>query len=200
MLTPESLESNCKGHNPLDWGFPHIIGKILEFRCLKWARMTHMDIWNTSYAQKKGWESNWQIDSRPLKVKNQPNFLACRCCATYRWKPLDEGYNFFSNLIPIRGLHTKLWPHKVMEFWEFWNSHLGVPGQDAIWMWALWRGTKYNIRGKVVASPKSPWWVLGVQVCSWFVLTPKVLQRGINQLVIWFCACPCEWINAYHSS
>jgi len=25
-------------------------------------------------------------------------------------------------------------------------------------MWALWRGAKYTIRGKVVASPKSgPW-------------------------------------------
>jgi len=35
---------------------------------------------------------------------------------------------------------------------------LGVPGQNAIWMWALWRGIEYTIRGKVVASPKSrPW-------------------------------------------
>jgi hypothetical protein len=26
----------------------------------------------------------------------------------------------------------------------------------AIWMWPLWRGTKYTIRGKVVAFPPSP--------------------------------------------
>jgi len=32
---------------------------------------------------------------------------------------------------------------------------LGVLGQNAIWMWASWSGTKYTIRGKVVASPKS---------------------------------------------
>jgi hypothetical protein len=38
--------------------------------------------------------------------------------------------------------------------WEFRDSLLGVPGQKAIWMWPLWRGTKYTIRGKVVASPK----------------------------------------------
>jgi hypothetical protein len=32
-------------------------------------------------------------------------------------------------------------------------------------MWASWRGAKYIIRGKVVASPKSgPWWVLCVRV------------------------------------
>jgi hypothetical protein len=44
------------------------------------------------------------------------------------------------------------------ELWEFWDSHLGVLGQNAIWMWASWEGTEYIIRGKVVASPKSgPW-------------------------------------------
>jgi hypothetical protein len=33
---------------------------------------------------------------------------------TYHWKALDEGYNFALDLIPIGGLHTKLWPQKVM--------------------------------------------------------------------------------------
>jgi hypothetical protein len=40
------------------------------------------------------------------------------------------------------------------QLWEFQDSHLGIPGQNAIWMWASWRGTKYTIRGKVMASPK----------------------------------------------
>jgi hypothetical protein len=35
--------------------------------------------------------------------------------AIYRWKALDEGYNFVSDLISIRGLHTKLWVSKVVE-------------------------------------------------------------------------------------
>jgi hypothetical protein len=30
----------------------------------------------------------------------------------------------------------------------------GLLGQNAIRMWALWRGKKYIIRGKVMASPK----------------------------------------------
>jgi hypothetical protein len=77
------------------------------------------------------------------------------------------------------------------QLWEFWDSHLGVPRQNVIWMWALWRGTKYTIRGKVVVSPKSGlWWVLWVQVCMWFVLIPKVFQLCINQLVVWFCPSP----------
>jgi hypothetical protein len=129
--------------------------------------MAHLDIWNTSYGQKKGRESNCQIDSWPLKVGNRPNFLVCMWRAICHWKSLDKGYNFTSNLILIEGFHTKLWPYKVA----------GVPRQNVIWMWASWRGTKYIMRGKVVASPKSgPWWVLWVQVCPWLVLTPKMLQ------------------------
>jgi len=33
----------------------------LKLRCLKQARMTHLDIWNTSYGQKKGQEFAWPI-------------------------------------------------------------------------------------------------------------------------------------------
>jgi hypothetical protein len=56
---PECLESNCKGQNPMDWEVLYIIWKILKLKCLKWACMTHLDIWNISYGQKKGRESNW---------------------------------------------------------------------------------------------------------------------------------------------
>jgi hypothetical protein len=49
--------------------------------------------------------------------------------------------------------------------------------------------------GKVVASAESrPWWVLWVQSRPWLILTPKVLQQCINQLVGWFCVGSCEWI------
>jgi hypothetical protein len=47
------------GQNSLHWGVPYIIEKFLECKFLKWPHMTHLDIWNTSYGQKKGWESNW---------------------------------------------------------------------------------------------------------------------------------------------
>jgi hypothetical protein len=56
--------------------------------------------------------------------------------------------------------------------------------------------TKYTIRGKVVASPKSrPWWVLWVRFCLWLVLAPKVFQLCTNQLVIWFVqVCMSGWL------
>jgi hypothetical protein len=39
-------------------GIFYIIEKLLERRCLKWAHTAHLDIWNTSYGQKKSQESN----------------------------------------------------------------------------------------------------------------------------------------------
>jgi hypothetical protein len=96
--TPKSLEGNYRGQNPLDGIVICIIKKLLKLRCLKWAHMTHLNIWITSYGQKKRRESNWQFDFRPLKVENQREFLVCKWCVTYRWKALNEGYNFVSNL------------------------------------------------------------------------------------------------------
>jgi len=192
--TPKCSKSDHKGQNPMNWRVLYTIEKILECRCLKWAFMTHLDIWNTNYGQKKGWESNWQFDSQPLKVKNWPDFLAFRWGETYRWKALDEGYNFALDLISIGGLHAKLWGLKVVGVLTLAIS--GVLGQNAIWMWASWRGTEYTTRGKVVASPKSgPWWVLWVRICSWFILAPKVLQLCVNHLVFGFGAGMCEWIS-----
>jgi hypothetical protein len=54
-------------------------------------------------------------DSQSLKVRNHPDFLVCKWVATYRWKDLDEGYNFSSNLTSIGGIHTKLWASKIVE-------------------------------------------------------------------------------------
>jgi hypothetical protein len=82
--TPELSKSNYRGQNTLHWRVLYIIEKLLKCKCLKWARMTHLDICNTSYGKKKGWESNWQFDSWPRKVKNRPDFRACRWCATHR--------------------------------------------------------------------------------------------------------------------
>jgi len=183
------LKSDCRGQNPLDYGVYYIIEKILERRCLKWARMTHLDTSNTNYGQKKGRESNWQFDSWPLKVENCLDFFVCRWLATYHCKALNEGYNFYLNIISIGGLSTKLWASKVtgVPTLGIWDSHLGVPKQNDIWVLVPWPGTKHTIRGKVVASFKfGLWWVLWIHVCPWHVCAPKMLQLCTNQLVVWF--------------
>jgi len=66
-----------------------------------------------SYEQKKGRESNWQFDFRPLKIGNRPLPDVCRRSETWYWKALEESYNFGSDLIPIGGLSQEIWVPKV---------------------------------------------------------------------------------------
>jgi hypothetical protein len=61
--TPEFSKCDYRGQNSLLQKVLYIIRNILKLKCLKWAHITHLDTWNTSYGQKKGWESNWQFDS-----------------------------------------------------------------------------------------------------------------------------------------
>ncbi len=101
--TPKCLEFDRRGQNTSDWGVLGVIGKVLKCRCPKWPRIGHLDIYSPSYGQKKGRESNWQFDSRPQKVENQPLPNVCRGSVMGRWKPLEESYNFGLNLTPIGG-------------------------------------------------------------------------------------------------
>jgi hypothetical protein len=111
--TLETSEFDCRGQNTLHWNILHIIGKLSKCRCRKWARMSHLDICSTSYGKKNGRESNWQFDSRPLKVRNRLDPGACRWSATCRWKALNESYKFAWDLIPIGGVSKELCPCKV---------------------------------------------------------------------------------------
>jgi hypothetical protein len=85
-----------------------------------------------------------QFDSQPLKVKNCPYFLACRCCATYRWKALNKGYNFALDFTSIRSLHTKLWAPKVV----------GVPTLGILGLPLGSPGTKWHLDIGLVAKHK----------------------------------------------
>jgi hypothetical protein len=106
--TPAISEFDCKGQNTSKRGVLYTVGKFLKCKCPKWPRMSHLDIYSTSYGQKKSWESNWQFDSRPLKVRNRPDPDVCRWSTTYRWKDLKESYKFASNLASIGARSEKL--------------------------------------------------------------------------------------------
>jgi hypothetical protein len=100
--TPKCLEFDSRSQNTLHWGVLGVIEKVLKRKYRKWTRIGHLDICSPSYGQKKGRESNWQFDSRPLKVGNRPLLDLRIESATWRWKDFDEGYNFGSNLVAIR--------------------------------------------------------------------------------------------------
>jgi hypothetical protein len=167
--TPENSELDCRGQNTLHWSVLGIIGKVLKSRCPKWPRMIHLDICSPSYGQKKGRESNWQFDSRPLKVKNWPDPDVHWGSATWRWKTLEETYQIGSNLVPIRGRGEKLWWRKVpgvqtgtvsgLHFGSHGtNNHLGVGATEQRREYYMGEGGGLPRARAVVSqvSPRSP--------------------------------------------
>jgi hypothetical protein len=134
--TPECSELDKKAQNTSHWGVLGFIENFLKRRYRKWPRIGHLDIRSPSYGQKKGRESNWQFDSRPLKVWNRPLPEIIFERATWRWKDLDEGYNFGLNLVAIGLCSRELWPSKVMgvQPGQFRDSTSGVPRICVIWM------------------------------------------------------------------
>ncbi len=128
--TPENSELDWRGQNTSHWGVLNIIGKVSKCRCLKWPRMSHLNICSPSYGQKKGREWNWQFDSRPLKVGNRPNPDVRWESATWRWKVLEESYKIGLGLVPIGGRGEKLWWPKVsrVQTGTVSRLHFGRPG------------------------------------------------------------------------
>jgi hypothetical protein len=112
--TPECLELDNKAQNTSHWGVLGVIGKVLKCRYRKWPRIGHLITCSPSYGQKKSRESNWQFDSRPLKVRNRPVPDIRFESATRLWKDLDEGYKFGSDLVAIRLRSRELWAPKVL--------------------------------------------------------------------------------------
>ncbi len=111
--TPETSEFDCRGQTHRIEAFFISLESYQSVDVEKWACMSHLDICSTSYDKKKGWESNWQFDSRPLKVGNRLDLNMCKWSVTHCWKVLNKGYNFALDLIAIKGLHKKLCALKV---------------------------------------------------------------------------------------
>jgi hypothetical protein len=95
-----------------------------------------LDICSPSYGQKKGRESNWQFDSRPLKVGNRPLPDVCSGSATRRWKATTLVQTSSRSELGARSYGSpKSWESKPGQFrdnfgtppWESWEkSHLDV--------------------------------------------------------------------------
>jgi hypothetical protein len=113
------------------------------------------------------------------KVRNQPDFLACRWHNTYHWKALDKGYNFSLDLISIEGLQIKLWAPKVARVPNGspkTKSHLDVAPVEKCRIYYKRESDGFP-QVRAVVSLMSP-------SCPWLVLAPKVLQICLNHLVL----------------
>jgi hypothetical protein len=134
-------------------------------------------------AKKKSRESNWQFDSQPLKVRNQPDPGVCRGSATHHWKALKESYKFDLDLVLIGGLSKELWPCEVPEvqsetiLGQFRDSALGVLGRkpfgcgcDGIMQRILYGGRWWLPPSLGVLSQVSP-------CCPWLVPTLRMFLK-----------------------
>ncbi len=189
--TPKFLGFDNKAQNTSHWGVIGVIGKVLKRRYRKWPRIGHLNICRPSYGQKKGRESNWQFDSRPLKVKNRPLLDLRTESATWRWKDLDEGYKFGSDLVAIRPGSWELWAPKVPGLHPGQvRDNFGTP------TWESWEKEPFgcsprNVVQRILYGGR--WWLprsrgRGVSCgakCPWFVPTPKGVPQ-CKLTTLWF--------------
>ncbi len=134
--TPECSELDSKAQNTSHWGVLGVIGKVLERRYRKWPRIGHLNICSPSYGQKKGRESNWQFDSRPLKVGNRPLVNLRIESAIRRCKDLAKGYKFGLDNVAIRLCSRELWVPKVtgLHPGQF-RDNFGTPTRESRESW-----------------------------------------------------------------
>jgi len=145
------------------------------------------------HLKQKLWPKKRPTIKLPLKVRNRPDFLACRLHTLYCWKALNEGYNFAFDLISIGVLHTKLWGSKVTRVptlaisrFPFGSlgtkSHLDVGLVERHRVYYKGEGGGFpQVRAVMsLVSLVSP-------SCPWFVLAPKVLQLCTNHLMLVLC-------------
>jgi len=193
--TPECSELDMKAQNTSHWGVLGVIGKVFKRKYRKWPRIGHLNICRSSYGQKKGRESNWQFNSRPLKVGNRPLPDLRIESAIRRWKDLEKGYKFGSDLVAIRLRSRELWAPKVPGLhWDNFGTisglQLGSPGKNSHLdvVPEMWCREYYMEEGG--GSP--PVRAVVCLKCPWFVPTPKgVPECELTTWVVCFDANSC---------
>jgi hypothetical protein len=127
------------------------------------------------------------------KVGNWPDLLVCRWCATYIEKFSTKATTLLQITFWSEVCSKSYGAPKSQEsqLGRFWDSHLRVSGQKAIWMSAPCR-IYYKREG---GGFPQVWVVVGLMCpcCSWLVLAPKVLQLCTNHLV--WVLCRHVWVN-----
>ncbi len=161
--TPEISESNFKGQISMACGVLYITGKLLERRCLKWCRIAHLDIWNTSYGQKKSGIDLFSMFDLKVRhgVRNSRQELQL-CFRPCHDQTLQSGdICVQSPKTPtgtILGLHFRS-PGK--------KSHLDAASTESCRIYYKGEGGGFPQVWAVVS--------LVCPCCSWFVLAPRVL-------------------------
>jgi hypothetical protein len=113
-------------------GILYIIKKLLERRCLKWAPIAHLIIWNTSYGQKKGSHTASLIPDQK-KSRIDSIYLAAEDTRHTIGKLLTRATNFLQATSWSEVCSQSYGAPKSREnhLAQFQDSHSGVPREKS---------------------------------------------------------------------
>ncbi len=136
------------------------------------------------------------------KSRESPQFPCVKVACNIPLENLDEGYNFFSNLILIGGFRTRLWGPKIAEVLTLTISGLPLGSsrtKNHLDVGLVERHIVYY-KGEGGGFPQVQAVVNLVSPnCLWFVLASKVFQLCTNHLVLVLYRS--VWIvDVFHSS
>ncbi len=147
---------------------------------------------------KEGLGSNWQFDSRPLKIGNRPLPEVWIGHAIRRWKDLDEGYNFVETLLRSNFAvgsygRSKFRESRRDDFGTTSGLHFGSPGNLCHLgvVPTTWRRVYYREYGGGILPSQGcgdSKWVRVPVACP----NTKRVQMDSNQLVLVCDAGSCD--------
>jgi hypothetical protein len=125
------------------------------------------------------------------KIQESPQFPCVQVACNIFMESSQRGLQFcFRPHLNRRSTHKVMGPQNdsILNFGNFETPTLESRDKNDIWVLVPWPGTKYIIRGKVVASPKfGSWWVLWIHGCMWFIREPKCSNYTLTNLLLRLC-------------
>jgi len=128
--TSKISESDFRGQNSTACDLLYIIGNLLERRCLKWACIIHLDIWNTSYGQKKARSHTANLTPHQKTSRIDPIYLVLDNVRHTIGK-LSTRATFLLQTAPRSEVCSQNYgasKSRKSRLVRFWDSHSGVPG------------------------------------------------------------------------
>jgi len=158
--TSKISKSNLRGQNSITCSIIYIIGKLLERRCLNGLTLL---IWTSEtqvIAKRRAGSQTTSLTPDQNKSGIDPIYLA-----TENLRHTIGNLSMRATTLLQTALRSEVYlqNYGAPKLRESRWRNFGTPTRKSqerktIWMWASWRGPKYTIKGKVVASPKSGLW------------------------------------------
>jgi len=134
--TPKTSESNCRGQTSMAHGVLYIIRKLLKRRCLKWARIAHLESETQVMAKRRARSRTASLTPDHKKSRIDPIYLAAGG-VPYIVEKLSTRATFLLQTASRFEVCSQSYgapKSQESHLARFRDSHAGVLGKIAIWM------------------------------------------------------------------